>query len=91
MTDFGHSRIGQTIDPIQTLPIGGAGRDVRHVVVAGRAAVVDGQIPSMDTGAASQCAEAQFEGLMARYPERIWRRPPSMILPAAAPARARDA
>jgi cytosine/adenosine deaminase-related metal-dependent hydrolase len=74
--DFGHDRIGQTIDPIQTLLIGGAGRDVRQVVVAGRSVVIDGQIPGMDMQAASQRAQAQFEGLIARYPERTWRHPP---------------
>jgi cytosine/adenosine deaminase-related metal-dependent hydrolase len=73
--DFGHDRIGQTIDPMQTLLIGGAGRDVRHVVVAGRSVVIDGQIPGMDMNAASQRAQAQFEALMARYPERTWRHP----------------
>jgi cytosine/adenosine deaminase-related metal-dependent hydrolase len=75
--DFGHDRIGQTIDPIQTLLIGGAGRDVRHVVVGGRSVVVDGQIPGMDMAAAGRRAQAQFDGLMARYPERTWKHPPA--------------
>jgi cytosine/adenosine deaminase-related metal-dependent hydrolase len=74
--DFGHDRIGQTIDPIQTLLIGGAGRDVRHVVVGGRAVVIDGQIPGMDMAAASLRAQAQFEALISRYPERTWGHPP---------------
>jgi cytosine/adenosine deaminase-related metal-dependent hydrolase len=74
--DFGHDRIGQTIDPIQTLLIGGAGRDVRHVVVGGRSVVIDGCIPGMDMAAAGVRAQAQFDGLMARYPERTWGHPP---------------
>jgi cytosine/adenosine deaminase-related metal-dependent hydrolase len=75
--DFANDRIGQTIDPIQTLLIGGSGRDVRHVVVAGRRVVTDGQIPAMEMQAATQRAQAQFAGLMARYPERTWGHPPA--------------
>ena len=74
--DFGHDRIGQTIDPIQTLLIGGAGRDVRHVVVGGRSVVIDGRIPGMDMQAEGRRAQAQFDGLMSRYPERTWGHPP---------------
>jgi cytosine/adenosine deaminase-related metal-dependent hydrolase len=75
--DFANDRIGQTIDPIQTLLIGGSGRDVRHVVVAGRRVVTDGQIPGMDMAAATARAQVQFAGLMARYPERTWGHPPA--------------
>ncbi|MBS0561998.1 MAG: amidohydrolase family protein [Proteobacteria bacterium] len=74
--DFSHDRIGQVIDPIQTLLIGASGRDVRHVIVAGRDAVVDGAIPGMDMAAAHARAQAQFDGLIARYPERTWGHPP---------------
>jgi hypothetical protein len=88
--DFGHDRIGQTIDPIQTLLIGSAGRDVRHVVVAGRSVVIDGQIPGLDMRAASERAQAQFAGLIARYPERTWGHPPvSEIFSASYPVRKR--
>jgi cytosine/adenosine deaminase-related metal-dependent hydrolase len=90
--DFSHDRIGQTIDPIQTLLIGGAGRDVRHVIVAGRDVVVDGQIPGMDMRVASQRAQTQFEGLMTRYPERTWGHPPvGDIFASSYPVRARNA
>jgi cytosine/adenosine deaminase-related metal-dependent hydrolase len=75
--DFANDRIGQIIDPIQTLLIGGSGRDVRHVVVAGRRVVTEGQIPGMDMRAATQRAQAQFAALMARYPERTWSHPPA--------------
>jgi cytosine/adenosine deaminase-related metal-dependent hydrolase len=76
VVDLSHDRIGQTIDPIQTLLIGASGRDVRHVVVAGRMVVIDGEIPDLDMQAAHQRAQAQFEGLMARYPERTFGQPP---------------
>ncbi len=74
--DFGNDRIGQVIDPIQTLLIGASGRDVRHVVVGGRMVVVDGAIPGLDMRAASARAQAQFAGLMVRYPERTLGHPP---------------
>ena len=74
--DLGNDRIGQTIDPIQTLLIGGTGRDVRHVVVGGRMVVIDGSIPGLDMDAATLRAQAQFEGLMSRYPERTFGHPP---------------
>src|SRR5262249_1106936 len=74
--DFGHDRIGQTIDPIQTLLVGASGRDGRHVVIAGRMVVVDGTTPSIDMAAASIRAQAQFDGLIARYPERTLGHPP---------------
>ena len=45
--DFADDRIGQVIDPIQTLLIGASGRDVRHVVVGGRMVVVDGGCPGL--------------------------------------------
>lgn len=74
--DLSHDRIGQVIDPIQTLLIGASGRDVRHVVVAGRMVVVDGKIPGLDMHALGARAQAQFEGLIARYPERTLGHPP---------------
>lgn len=75
--DFGNDRIGQVIDPVQTLLIGASGRDVRHVVVGGRFVVVDGVVPGLDMQVATQQAQAQFEGLMARYPERTLEHPPA--------------
>ena len=68
----GHPRIGQVIDPVQTLLIGGSGRDVRDVFVAGRQVVLDGTIPEFDLAAAHRRAQAQFDGLAARYPERTF-------------------
>jgi hypothetical protein len=70
--DFDNDRIGQTIDPIQTLLIGATGRDVRHVVVAGRMVVIDGAIPGLDMHAVGRRAQMQFDRLMSRYPERTF-------------------
>lgn len=74
--DLGHPRIGQVIDPVQTLLVGGSGRDVRDVFVAGRQVVADGAIPGFDFAAAHRQAQAQFNGLVARYPERTFGHPP---------------
>jgi len=74
--DFSNDRIGQVTDPIQTLLIGASGRDVRHVVVGGRTVVTDGTVAGFDMHAATARAQVQFEGLMARYPERTIGHPP---------------
>lgn len=74
--DFSNDRIGQVIDPIQTLLIGALGRDVRHVVVGGRTVVTDGTVPGFDMHAANARAQAQFERLVARYPECTLGHPP---------------
>ena len=73
--DFSHDRIGQVIDPVQTLLVGGSGRDVRDVVVNGRFSVVDGHIHGMDMQAAHVQAQTQFNRMMARYPERTLAHP----------------
>ena len=74
--DFGNPRIGQVIDPVQTLLIGSSGRDIRDVFVAGRQVVADGAIPGFDLAAAHRQAQAQFDRLVARYPERTFGQPP---------------
>ena len=85
--DLSHPLIGQVIDPIQTLLIGGSGRDVRDVFVAGRHVVRGGALPGFDLGAAHGRAQAQFDGLVARYPERTWKHPPvEAIFPPSYPA-----
>ncbi|WP_291828305.1 chlorohydrolase family protein [Bosea sp. (in: a-proteobacteria)] len=74
--DFGHDGIGQVIDPIQTLMQSSCGRDVTDVVVDGRL-VMEGRIlPGFDAAAAHQQAQAQFDGLIARYPDRTFGHPP---------------
>ena len=74
--DFSHPLIGRVIDPIQTLLIGAAGRDVRDVFVAGRHVVQNGTLPGFDLAAAHAYAQAQFDELVAKYPERTWKHPP---------------
>lgn len=74
--DFSHDRTGQIIDPIQTLLISGSGSDVSDVFVGGRHVVLDGEIPGFDMISAHRRAQAQFDGLIARYPERPWKHPP---------------
>ncbi|MDJ1157333.1 amidohydrolase family protein [Chelatococcus sp. SYSU_G07232] len=74
--DLGHDRIGQVIDPIQTLMVGGSGRDVDTVVIDGRFVMSSGVIPGFDAAEAHRQAQAQFDRLTARYPERTWKHPP---------------
>ena len=78
--DMGHDRIGQVIDPIQTLFVSGSGRDVRAVVVAGRFVVVEGSVPGFDGAASQTRAQAQFDGLIAKYPERTFGHPPTTAI-----------
>ncbi len=74
--DMGHDRIGHVIDPIQTLMMSGSGRDVRTVVIDGRFVMVDGKIDGFDFAQAQETAQRQFDGLLARYPERTFGHPP---------------
>ena len=67
--------IGQVIDPIQTLMIGGTGRDVHSVIIDGRFVMEDRKIPGMDYDADARRAQHQFEGLIARYPDRTYGHP----------------
>ena len=74
--DLSAPHLGQVIDPIQTMMLAGTGRDFRTVIVDGRFAVIDGRLPGVDEAANARRAQAQFERLMARYPERTLGRPP---------------
>jgi cytosine/adenosine deaminase-related metal-dependent hydrolase len=74
--DLGHDRIGQVIDPIQTLMVGGSGRDVRTVIIDGRFAMTDGVIPGFDAAGAHRRAQEQFDRLVLLYPERTFGHPP---------------
>lgn len=76
VVDLGHDRIGPAIDPIQTLMVAGSGRDVRTVVVDGRLVVQDGVLAGFDAPAEHRRAQAQFDGLIARYPDRTFGHPP---------------
>jgi cytosine/adenosine deaminase-related metal-dependent hydrolase len=74
--DLGPDYMGLAVDPIQALLVGGDGRGVRSVVVAGRFVVEDGAIPGFDMAGAHERARAQFAGLVGRYPERTFGHPP---------------
>ena len=66
----------QTPDPVQTVMTSTSGRDVRDVWIDGRRVMADGVIPGIDEVADAARAQAQFDGLIAKYPERTVRHPP---------------
>jgi hypothetical protein len=39
--------------------------------------MVDGRIPGFDARLAQEQAQTQFDGLVARYPDRTWGHPPA--------------
>ena len=69
------------IDPITTLVAGGSGKVTRATFVDGRLSMrrVDG-VPQVagipDLAAARARAQAQFDRLVAQYPDRSWNHPP---------------
>ena len=66
----------QTTDPVQTLMTSSSGRDVRDVWIDGRHVMKDGVIPGVDEGKDAARAQAQFDGLIAKYPDRTTGHPP---------------
>ena len=66
----------QTADPVQTVMTATSGRDVRDVWIDGRRVMNDGAIPGFDPDAEFDRAQAQFDGLIAKYPERTLNHPP---------------
>ncbi|MEM9782712.1 MAG: chlorohydrolase family protein [Pseudomonadota bacterium] len=90
--DLANPDLGQVTDPVQTLLIAGSGRDAQTVYIDGRR-VMDGRtLPGMDFDAESAKAQQQFDGLVARYPDRTWGHPPvDAIFPSSYPlAQGRD-
>lgn len=75
--DLDRPHLGQVIDPIQTMMLAGHGRDFSTVIIDGRFVMEDRVIPGRDEAADKARAQAQFEGLMARYPERTHGHPPT--------------
>ncbi|CAN7465914.1 amidohydrolase family protein [Bosea sp. LjRoot90] len=67
---------GQVIDPIQTMLLTGHGRDVSTAIIDGRFVMEDRVIPGIDEAADNARAQKQFEGVMARYPQRTFGNPP---------------
>ncbi len=78
-----------SVDPITTLVIGGSGKATRAVFVDGRLSMLDRRLASFDMEKARQRAQAQYDGLIAKYPERSWNHPPvSEIFPPSYPIEA---
>ena len=65
-----------TVDPVTTLVLGASGKVTRAVFVDGRLSMWQGAVAGLDLQAARARAQAQFDGLVARYPDRSWRHPP---------------
>jgi cytosine/adenosine deaminase-related metal-dependent hydrolase len=64
-----------SIDPITTLVTGGSGKVTQAVFVDGRLSMRFGEVAGIDMTAARQRAQQQFDGLIAKYPERSWGHP----------------
>ncbi len=74
--DLDRPHSGQVIDPIQTMMLTGHGRDVSTVIIDGRFVMENRIIPGIDEAADNARAQAQFERLMAQYPDRTHGHPP---------------
>jgi cytosine/adenosine deaminase-related metal-dependent hydrolase len=74
--DLSGFRIGQVIDPVQTMLLSGSGRDFRTVIVNGRFAVEEFRLPGVDEAALARDAQAQFDKVMSLYPARTLGHPP---------------
>lgn len=74
--DLSDFAIGQVIDPIQTMVLSGTGRDFRTSIINGRVVMRDRQLPGVDLEAWHARAQAQFDGLIAKYPLRTLHHPP---------------
>lgn len=74
VVDF--SRLLQGTDPVQSLMTSASGRDVRDVWIDGRRVMADGQIPGVDEQADAARAQAQFDRVIAQYPDRTVGHPP---------------
>lgn len=74
--DLDRPHLGQIIDPVQTMLLAGHGRDFATVIIDGRFVMEDRLIPGIDEAADKLRAQKQFEGVMARYPQRTHGNPP---------------
>ena len=85
--DMADRMIAPRIDPIQTLVYGATGRVTRATIVDGRVSMRDGRVAGIDLVAARNQAQQQFDGLIARYPERTYGHPPvEEIFPSSYPS-----
>lgn len=74
--DMQDSMIAPRIDPVQTLVYGATGRVTKATIVDGRLSMRDGEVAGIDLRAARIQAQAQFDRLVSRYPERTHLHPP---------------
>ncbi|MBN9244343.1 MAG: amidohydrolase family protein [Mesorhizobium sp.] len=65
-----------SVDPITTLVVGGSGKVTQATFVDGRLSMLEGKLAGLDIVKAREQAQAQFEGLVAKYPDRSWQHPP---------------
>ncbi|WP_428425389.1 amidohydrolase family protein [Pararhizobium sp.] len=65
-----------SVDPITTLVLGGSGKVTQAVFVDGRLSMLAGKLAGFDMQDARRRAQSQFEGLVAKYPDRSWEHPP---------------
>lgn len=85
--DMQDALMAPRVDPVRTLILGATGRVTRAVFVDGRLSMRDGQVAGLDMNAARARAQAQFDGLKAKYPDRTWGHPAlEEIFPSAYPA-----
>ncbi|HEY9021933.1 MAG TPA: amidohydrolase family protein [Paracoccaceae bacterium] len=74
--DMQDALMAPRVDPVRTLILGATGRVTQAVFVDGRLSMRDGQVAGFDMTAARARAQAQFDGLRAKYPDRTWGHPP---------------
>ena len=70
------SRALQVPDPVQTLMTSASTRDVRDVWIDGRRVMQDSVIPGFDEQTEMTRAQAQFDRVIAQYPDRTAGHPP---------------
>ncbi len=73
--DLARPRTGPSLDPVQTLIVASSGSVVRAVFVDGRLSMRDGQVAGIDLDIAQAQAQRQFDGLIAKYPDRTFGHP----------------
>jgi len=69
------SVMAPSIDPITTIVTGGSGKITQAVFVDGRLSMLNGQLAGVDMHKARDRAQTQYDGLIAKYPERSWNSP----------------
>ncbi|MFK0166172.1 amidohydrolase family protein [Rhizobium sp. NPDC090279] len=74
--DLSDTIMAPSVDPITTLVTGGSGKVTRAVFVDGRLSMLDRRLANFDMEKARDQAQAQYEGLITKYPERSWNHPP---------------